>query len=239
MSTAAGALSWLLLAAAVLTAPPRLAARHVARTPRPPRTAGRGGRAATAAAVTAVGLACVLVGGPVGAGVAAVGGPALWWGLERLRRRPVPPLDDPALPVTLDLVAAVLRGGRPLADAVRRAAPAAGAGARADLERVAGLLRLGADPALAWAAVRPDGPLADVVPVAVRSAASGMRVAAAFEDLADDLRGRRRAAGAMRAQRAGVRAMGPLAACFLPSFVCLGIIPVVVGIAANALDVLP
>jgi hypothetical protein len=33
--------------------------------------------------------------------------------------------------------------------------------------------------------------------------------------------------------------MAPLAACFLPSFVCLGVVPVVVGMAQSALGVLP
>jgi hypothetical protein len=33
--------------------------------------------------------------------------------------------------------------------------------------------------------------------------------------------------------------MAPLAACFLPSFVCLGVVPVVVGVARNVFGVLP
>jgi len=98
------------------------------------------------------------------------------------------------------------------------------------------LLRLGADPAHAWAAVPRDGPLAQVAPVAVRSAASGVKLAAAFERLAVELREERAAAAAERANRAGVMAMAPLASCFLPSFVCLGIVPVVVGIARTALS---
>ena len=32
-------------------------------------------------------------------------------------------------------------------------------------------------------------------------------------------------------ERAGVLAAAPLGLCFLPSFVCLGIVPIVVGIA--------
>ena len=34
-----------------------------------------------------------------------------------------------------------------------------------------------------------------------------------------------------RARRAGVQAVGPLAACFLPAFVLVGVVPVVVGVA--------
>lgn len=67
--------------------------------------------------------------------------------------------------------------------------------------------------------------------VAIRSAASGIKIATAFERLAGELRAERIAAMSVRAYRAGVLAMAPLAACYLPSFVCLGVVPVVVGIA--------
>lgn len=143
------------------------------------------------------------------------------------------------LPLVLDLIAAVLRSGRPLPDALALAAPAGEGEVAAALTRVAALTRLGADPAQAWAAVPRDGPLAEVVPVAVRSASSGVRLAGAFERLAEELRAARATAASARAQRAGVAAVGPLAACFLPSFVCLGIIPVVVEVAQQALSGLP
>jgi hypothetical protein len=34
-------------------------------------------------------------------------------------------------------------------------------------------------------------------------------------------------------QRAGVWVLAPLGACFLPAFVCLGVAPLVLGIAAD------
>jgi len=142
---------------------------------------------------------------------------------------------DPALPFVLDLAAAALRAGRPLAEALELSAPAGRADSAAALVRVARLLRLGAEPATAWASVAGTDPVAAIVPVAVRSATSGVKLAGACERLAAELRADRRARAAARAQRAGVFAMGPLAACFLPSFTCLGVIPTVVGIAATAL----
>ena len=144
---------------------------------------------------------------------------------------------DPALPLVLDLLAAALRAGRPVADAVELAAAAARAETADALARVARLLRLGADPAAAWQAIAaPDrAGVAALIPVAIRSAVSGAKLAAAAQRLAAELRADRRAAAAARAQRAGVFAMAPLAACFLPSFVCLGIVPTVVGVAAGAL----
>jgi pilus assembly protein TadC len=36
-------------------------------------------------------------------------------------------------------------------------------------------------------------------------------------------------------QRAGVRVLAPLGLCFLPAFVCLGVVPLVIGIAGDVL----
>jgi Flp pilus assembly protein TadB len=191
-------------------------------------------------AALAAGGACTAVLGPTrGAVVGAVVTTAVWQVLGWLQRRPPPRSPDPALPLVLDLVAAALRSGRPLADALDLAADAARVDVAAELRRVAGLWRLGADAAQAWSGATPGGPLAAVAPVAIRSARSGIKIAAAFERLAGELRAERAARQAARAHRAGVLAMGPLAACFLPSFVCLGVVPVIVGIATSAFDVLP
>lgn len=146
---------------------------------------------------------------------------------------------DPSLALVLDLVAAALRIGRPMADALALAAPAGRPEVAGVLDRVAALCRLGAEPEQAWTAAPRDGPLADVARVAVRSAASGLKLAAGFERLAVDIRAERVSAATVRAHRAAVFAMAPLAACFLPSFVCLGVVPVVVGVARNAFAGLP
>jgi len=142
---------------------------------------------------------------------------------------------DLALPLVLDLLATALRAGRPVPDALELAAPAGRPDTADALVRVARLLRLGAEPVSAWSTVAPDDPVRPFVPVAVRSASSGVKIATAAERLAAELRAERRARAAARAQRAGVFAMAPLAACFLPSFVCLGVVPTVVGIARMAL----
>jgi Flp pilus assembly protein TadB len=148
--------------------------------------------------------------------------------------RPASVRDD-GVPLVLDLVAAALRAGRTLPDALELAAPAGRADTAAPLIRVARLLRLGADPPQAWSVIDAADPLRPVVPVAVRSATSGLKLAAAFERLAAGLRADRAAAALARAHRAGVFALAPLAACFLPSFVCLGIVPTVVGVVGAAL----
>ncbi len=249
-------LGWTAGAAALLLAgvPVRARRRH-ARGARG-RTGGKGrpaarsvgplaGTSGVVLTVLAVGLACVVMAGPATGSLAAlVCAPAAGQGVRLLLARPVARAPDPALPVTLDLAAAALRSGRPLAQALTLAAPAARADTAELLRRVAGLLGLGADPAQAWQAAEPDagsraGPLADVARVAVRSATSGAKIALAFVDLAEQLRAEHGAALAVRANRAGITAMAPLAACYLPSFVCLGVVPAVVGIAQATVGVLP
>lgn len=140
----------------------------------------------------------------------------------------------PNLPLALDLAAAALRAGQPVERALLAAAPAAG-GAASGLVTVARLLALGADPADAWAAVSDHAALAGVAAAARRSAHSGIRIAAAFEGLAVELRARAGDTGRVRAHRAGVLAAAPLGLCFLPAFVCLGIVPALVGLAATVL----
>ncbi len=139
-----------------------------------------------------------------------------------------------SLPLALDLTAVALRSGQPLEHALLAAAPAAGPSARQWIA-VARLLGLGADPAQAWAAVEDDPALGRVAAAARRSAHSGVRIAAAFENLAADLRAQAGEAGRARAHRAGVYAAAPLGLCFLPAFVCLAIIPALVGLAATVL----
>lgn len=161
--------------------------------------------------------------------VIPVGVAAVTW----LHRRPPARRPSPGLALALDLVASALRAGQPLPTALSLAAPVAGASSR-QLARVAGLLRLGADPDEAWAAVE-DPALAPVAAAARRSAASGIRLAAAFERLATDLRTESRAAAEARARRVEVFSAAPLGLCFLPAFVCLGIAPIIVGVAGGVL----
>jgi Flp pilus assembly protein TadB len=149
----------------------------------------------------------------------------------RLHGRSTKRATDPGLPLALDLASCALRAGQPVAAAVALGAPAAGRDAAAQLTQVAGLLRLGADPHEAWQPVLADPVLAPVAHAARRSATSGARLAAGWEQLAATLRAEQQTAAQARAQRAGVLVMAPLGLCFLPAFVCLGVIPVIIGIA--------
>ncbi|HEV7206764.1 MAG TPA: type II secretion system F family protein [Jatrophihabitans sp.] len=233
-------LAWCLVAMALLVLAPRPAAVGHRRAITPAAAAPPSRTLLWVGGIATIATACLLVAGPVAGGAAAlVIAPLAAAALRRGRARPSAPRVDRALPLYLDLVAAALRAGRPLAEALVIALPAATSPTAEPIARVAGLLRLGAEPEQAWSAVPRDGPLGAVRATAVRSASSGLRLAAGFERLASDVRAELATAATARAHRAGVFSMAPLGLCFLPSFVCLGVIPVVVGIARTALGVMP
>lgn len=170
--------------------------------------------------------------------VAVVGVGALHkWGHRR-------PADDPlAVAAALDLLAACLRGGLPVADAVDAAArvcaagsAAAAPGTAAALGRVADLLALGADTTDAWDALGEQPGLDAIARMARRSADSGASLAADAENLAETFRRGAADEAVAAAEKAGVAIAGPLGVCFLPAFVCLGLVPVIVGLAGDILD---
>jgi len=137
------------------------------------------------------------------------------------------------LPVVLDLLAICLRAGTPVGTAFEIVASALPGALADDLRTVAVLQRLGATPAMAWADFRDDPALAPVADAVARSADSGSRLAESFERLAADRRSELALDGESRARRAGVLAIAPLGLCFLPAFVCLGVIPLVLSIATS------
>lgn len=133
----------------------------------------------------------------------------------------------------LDLLAACLRCGLPVAEAVRAVAEDTAAGDA--LRATADLLELGADPVLAWEPVVCCEGLAELARAARRTARSGTALAEAAADLAARLRAAVSDEAEARAQRVGVLITGPLGLCFLPAFFCLGVAPVVAGLTAGLL----
>jgi Flp pilus assembly protein TadB len=190
-------------------------------------------------AVPAVGLLPILLLGPaigaLGAALLLALVPAALRQLRRREARAVDPAARRSMPLTLDLLAAGLRSGQPVPAALTQVLPVAEGKLGRQLREVAGLLRFGADAKTAWRDAAEDVLLAPVAATAIRSSESGIRLADGFERLAEQLRNEYRAAAVMRAHRAGVWTMAPLGLCFLPAFVCLGVIPVVVGMGSSLL----
>src|SRR5215204_2465843 len=187
----------------------------------------------------ALGLAAVVVvGGPVGllaGAMAFLAADLVVRSLEPMavRRRRERRAAD--LPLVLDLLAICIRAGTPLVTALETVADAVPGPFSGELAVVAGLQRLGAAAAAAWADLADDPDLGPVSRAVARSAESGARLAEAFERLAADQRSALAAAGDAKARRAGVIAMAPLGLCFLPAFVSLGIVPIVLSLAEEVL----
>ena len=161
---------------------------------------------------------------------------------SRQRDRPSEGPDPLATASTLDVLAVCLEAGMAVPTAAAAAGPSAPPNLSRVLRRAADLLALGAEPAVAWS-VPPGLPVSPVdaqidalLRLARRSASSGAALAGGVAELADQCRHEAAHAAAAAAERAGVLIAGPLGLCFLPAFVCVGIAPVVAGLAGDVLQ---
>jgi pilus assembly protein TadC len=157
---------------------------------------------------------------------------------ETAARRGADPVDPLAVASALDVFAACLSAGMAVASAASATAPSAPPSLAAALGRAAELLALGADAATAWSGIRPssDRHVEALIRLARRSAASGAALAAGVSDLADQSRQDAGDAATAAGERASVLIAGPLGLCYLPAFLCLGVVPVVMGLARDVLD---
>jgi pilus assembly protein TadC len=119
------------------------------------------------------------------------------------------------------------------------AVPASLRSAAEPLRHVGRLLALGAEPATAWSELELVPAYREAAASARRCASSGSRLASSLHRAAADVRARRHQDALARAERAGVWSMLPLGLCFLPAFVCLGVAPVILGVAGPALRGVP
>ncbi len=138
-----------------------------------------------------------------------------------------------ALAGAWELLAACLRAGLPVPVGVRAVAEGLEAPAGPALRRTAELLALGADPVQAWQPALECTATARLARAAQRSGRSGTALAESLIRLAAAVRADAREQSEARAQRAGVLIAGPLGLCFLPAFLAIGVVPVVIGLAAG------
>lgn len=206
------------------------------------RRDGRGGLDAVwSRRLTALGcgvVAFLVVGGVAGlfvGPVAAVVADRLLARLEprKVRIRRARMLAD--LPLAADLLVACLRAGRPVEAAVDAVAAAFDGPLGEELAGVAAALRMGADGSVAWARFVDDPGLAPFGRAMVRAWDSGAPLADTLDRLAEDARRTRRAAAEERARAVGVRAAAPLGLCFLPAFLLIGVVPVIIGTVRDVL----
>ncbi|HST49051.1 type II secretion system F family protein [Jatrophihabitans sp.] len=241
---------WLGLALLLLPArPARAPARHRSRT-----AVGRGaarpaavpGPALPAVAAAATVVLAVLAGSS-GTVLALPLAAAAWLATSRWQARNARrPADPRSVAFVVDLLAGALAAGSPPQLAIERVAAAVVEHGTDDLRRaveplgrVGRLLQLGSEPAQAWQVLRPVPGYGTVAECGSRCASSGARLAQALATVATELRAAAQAEALARAERVGVWSLLPLGLCFLPAFVCLGVLPVVLGVTGEVFAGVP
>ena len=205
---------------------PRAASADVADDPAPSRL--RRWSLAGAAGLAVAALLGGLVGALAGTVVAVLAERALRGRDDRdVERAAI----ERELPAACDLLGVCLAAGVPVATALAAVGAAVPEPVGSSLAGVAALSRLGADPRRAWVDVPAE--LAVLGRVLIRAGESGAAAVPALRALAAESRAAARAAAQSGVQRAGVWVLAPLGLCFLPAFVCLGVVPMVLGIAGD------
>jgi pilus assembly protein TadC len=187
-----------------------------------PRSVARIGLAAGALI-----LGIALLGGIAGFGVGGGAAVAIAVVKPRVRRSQIP-LGD--VPVVIDLVAGCLDAGLTLPESLLIAANVAPDGLAAHCRATAASLRAGAPAGEAWQAWRDEPALAPAARSATRTAHSGAALAGELRRTAHRLRLRRRSALQRKVRQSSVWLVVPLGVCFLPAFVLVAVVPVVVGL---------
>lgn len=148
-------------------------------------------------------------------------------------RRPADEVGGAAddVPLLLELVAAAVTAGLPPGRALEQALDALPVDAPDQLRRVCAQLACGAEPEAAWAGVDERWrPLAEPL---LLSLATGAPAAVLLVSAASVCRTERRRAAEEAAARLGSLLVLPLGLCTLPSFLLLGVVPVVLTLAGD------
>lgn len=178
----------------------------------------------------------LLVGGALGVPAGAALAAATWRAASRIespaavRRRARMRAD---LPFAVHLLADALRAGAAVEAALGTVAEAMPGPCAEEFRSLRHRLALGMDPAQVWLDLADHPELAPLGRALGRAHETGAAVADNVSALATELRSRARAEVEQRAKRVDVRASAPLGVCFLPGFVLLGVVPLVVGLFAS------
>jgi Flp pilus assembly protein TadB len=133
------------------------------------------------------------------------------------------------LPAALDLLAGCLVAGRPPSEALAAVTAALTGPVADELAVVSTRLSLGGDPVSVWLGVSAHPVLGPLGRTMARALETGAPVADALTRLVEDQRRQRRWDAEQRARSVGVKAAAPLAVCFLPAFIAVGIVPTIAG----------
>ncbi|MFE7171099.1 type II secretion system F family protein [Streptomyces sp. NPDC057616] len=137
------------------------------------------------------------------------------------------------LPLSADLVAACIAAGAGPVPAARAVGEALGGPVGDALARGAAEVRLGGEPAEAWRRLAALPGAEALARLLERADVSGLPAAAPVARLAADVRADWARTATARARRAAVMVTAPVGLCFLPAFIAIGVLPVVIGLAGG------
>ncbi|MFD8301442.1 type II secretion system F family protein [Streptomyces sp. NPDC059690] len=181
----------------------------------------------------------VLVGGVAGVVVGLFVAAGLWW-RRRQERTVGADAFDPVeaarqLPLASDLLAACIAAGAGPVVAAQAVGEALGGPVGDALARGAAEVRLGGEPSGAWLRLAALPGARALARLLERADVSGLPAAGPVARLAGEVRAERARAATGRARRAAVMVTAPVGLCFLPAFIAIGVLPVVIGLAGGVL----
>ncbi|MFD6818838.1 type II secretion system F family protein [Streptomyces sp. NPDC060085] len=184
----------------------------------------------------------VLIGGLIGVLVGLAAGVGIrWWRERKLRSDAADPVEyDEALaarqlPLAADLVAACIAAGASPVTAAQAVGEALGGPVGERLARGAAEVRLGGEPAEAWRRLASIPGAQGLARLLERAGDSGVPAAVPVGRLAAEARAEWGRTATARARRAAVMVTAPVGLCFLPAFLAIGVLPVVIGLAGGLL----
>lgn len=187
----------------------------------------------------------VLIGGVLGTAAAVLAGIAARQWLRRRGRAPGPGPGAPddaggaaalrQLPLATDLLAACVSAGAGPRDAAEAVGASLGGPVGRRLTDMAAQLRLGREPADAWAWFGRAPGAAPLARCLERADTTGAPAAEPLARLAERYRADRARRVTAHGRRAQVLITAPVGLCFLPAFLAVGVAPVVIGLAGGLL----
>ncbi|MFC6064743.1 type II secretion system F family protein [Streptomyces ochraceiscleroticus] len=189
------------------------------------------------AAAAGVGLA--LVGGVLGAVLGAVAASATRGRRRQVRARSAAQAAEVAVREQLATAADLLAGCLAAGASPGEAAAAVGESLRGPvgerLRHTAAELRLGGEADASWGRFAELPGARELGRCLARAGTSGVPAVESVSRIAADLRSEWGRAATEAARKAGVLVTLPLAVCFLPAFLTIGVAPVLVGLAQDLL----
>ncbi|MEV2193156.1 type II secretion system F family protein [Streptomyces phaeochromogenes] len=185
----------------------------------------------------ALSVCWAVVGGVTGVVVGLVAGFGMW----RWQRRPAPVeefdvgLATRQLPLAADLLAACIAAGASPAVAAQAVGEALDGPVGQRLARGAAEVRLGGEPSEAWRGLAALPGARALARLLERAGETGVPAAGPVARIAAEARAEWGRTATARARRAGVLVTAPVGLCFLPAFIAIGVLPVVIGLAGGVL----